>query len=76
MLLALIQFYGGFSMGLKISSGEIRKMILSKLSHNFGLSPAEATNEHFYKALVLVVNDIMNQRRSQVSKNAIYVWNF
>lgn len=58
-------------MGLKISSGEIRKMILSKLSHNFGLSPAEATNEHFYKALVLVVNDIMNQRRSQVSKNAV-----
>ena len=57
-------------MNLKISSGEIRKMLLSKLSHNFGVSPAEATNEHFYKALVLVVNDIMNQRRTQFSKNA------
>ena len=58
-------------MNLKISSGEIRKMLLSKLSHNFGVSPAEATNEHFYKSLVLVVNDIMNQRRTQFEKNAI-----
>ena len=57
-------------MSLKISSGEIRKMLLSKLSHNFGVSPAEATNEHFYKALVLVVNDIMNQRRAQFTKSA------
>ena len=57
-------------MSLKISSGEIRKMLLSKLSHNFGVSPAEATNEHFYKALVLVVNDIMNQRRTQFTKSA------
>ena len=53
-----------------ISSSEIRKSLLNKLSHNFGVSPFEATNEHFYKALVLVVNDIMAQKRTEFYKDA------
>lgn len=52
-------------MSHKLSSNEIRKLIVGKLSHNFGISPAEANDEQYYKALVLVVKDILTQRRSR-----------
>lgn len=48
-------------MNYNINAGEARELILAKLSHNFGVSPIEATNEHFYKAVVLVVRDIMTK---------------
>ena len=35
---------------------QMREKIESKLSHNFGVTPAEATDEHFYKAVALVVS--------------------
>ena len=57
-------------MNYKLSSSEIRKLILGKLSHNFGVSPGEATNEHYYKAVVLVVNDILSQKRAQFTRTA------
>ncbi len=52
-------------MSHKLSSNEIRKLIVGKLSHNFGISPAEANDEQYYKALVLVVKDILTQRRAR-----------
>ena len=52
-------------MSHKLSSNEIRKLIVGKLSHNFGISPAEANDEQYYKALVLVVKDILTQRRTR-----------
>lgn len=30
---------------------QMREKIESKLSHNFGVTPGEATDEHFYKAV-------------------------
>lgn len=54
-----------------ISSGEMRKLILAKLSHNFGLSPSEASDEHFYKALVLVLKDILTEKYHRYRKEAL-----
>ena len=39
---------------------EARDMIVSKLSHNFGVIPTEATDEHYYKAVALILRDMMS----------------
>ena len=43
---------------------ELRQRIVSSLSHNFGVSPEQASDEFFYKAVVMVLLDIMRERRS------------
>ena len=45
----------------KLTPSEARELIIAKLSHNFGVSPADATYEHYYKAVALMLRDIMRQ---------------
>ncbi len=45
----------------KLTPSEARELIIAKLSHNFGVSPADATDEHYYKAVALMLRDIMRQ---------------
>lgn len=52
----------------KITASALSAMIERKLSHNFGVSPALASDELFYKASVLTLLDIMNERRAQFKK--------
>ena len=52
-------------MNYKLSASEIRELIIAKLSHNFGVSPAEATDEHYYKAVVLILRDLMTEGRKE-----------
>ncbi len=42
---------------------ELKKELTEKLLHNFSVQPEEATNEHLYNALVLVLRDRMRSRR-------------
>lgn len=43
-----------------LTPSEARDMIVSKLSHNFGVIPTEATDEHYYKAIALILRDMMS----------------
>lgn len=52
-------------MNYKLSASEIRELIVAKLSHNFGVTPAEATDEHYYKAVVLILRDLMTEGRQE-----------
>ncbi len=45
-----------------LTPSEARDMIVSKLSHNFGVTPSEATDEHYYKAVALVLRDMMSHK--------------
>ncbi len=45
---------------IKMTPSEAREKIISKLSHNMGVTPAEATYEHYYKAVALTVQDILH----------------
>ena len=45
----------------KLTPGEARELIIAKLSHNFGVTPTDATDEHYYKAVALMLRDIMRQ---------------
>ena len=52
----------------KYTSTMLASMIEKKLSHNFGVTPELASDELFYKACVLVLLEIMNERRAEFKK--------
>ncbi len=47
----------------KLTPSEARELIIAKLSHNFGVTPNDATDEHYYKAVALVLKDIMREQQ-------------
>lgn len=50
---------------------QMREKIESKLSHNFGVTPGEATDEHFYKAVALVVRDLLSRGYADFAKRSV-----
>ena len=44
---------------------ELKEALCAKLLHSFSVQPEEATDEHFYNALVLVLRDQMRNSRIQ-----------
>jgi hypothetical protein len=46
----------------------LKEMLEKKLSHNFGVTPEQASDDIFYKATVLVLLDIMSERKAQFKK--------
>ena len=46
-----------------LNAKQMKSLIDSKLSHHYGLKPEDADNEHIYKAIVLVVRDILFEAR-------------
>lgn len=57
-------------MNYNLSVSELRELIKAKLSHNFGVRPEEALDEHFYKAVVLIVRDLMTGARKEFIEKA------
>ena len=53
---------------MKYTAKELKAQIASTLSHNFGVSPEQASDELFYKATVLVLLGIMRERRTGFRK--------
>lgn len=51
-----------------ISEREVKELIKGKLTRYFGVSPAEANKEQFYKAVVMSVRDILLEKRQQFHK--------
>ena len=52
----------------KITVSGLAGLIERKLSHNFGVTPEQASDEIFYKACVLCLLDIMSERRAAFKK--------
>mgnify|MGYP004622906771 FL=1 len=46
------------------------ELIKEKLSTHFGLSPEDASDEHIYKAVVLMVKDILVKDRNEFMQKA------
>ncbi len=53
-----------------ITEKEAKDLIKGKLSRYFGVSPAEASKDQVYKAVVMVVRDILLEKRQQFHKKA------
>ena len=47
---------------------DFKEMLEKKLSHNFGVTPEQASDDIFYKATVLVLLDIMSERKAKFKK--------
>ncbi len=52
----------------KYTASQLASMLETKLSHNFGVTPEQASDEIFYKACVLVLLEIMGKRRANFRK--------
>lgn len=67
-------------MEYNITKTELKKQIISKLSHMFGLAPEDATYEHYYRALASIVREMMGQgvydfnEEAKAAKNNKYVY--
>ena len=54
----------------KITIAQFSELLESKLMHNFGVNPEQASDEFFYKACVLAVLDIMRDIKADFNKRA------
>lgn len=54
----------------KLTAKELAAQIERKLSHNFAVTAQNADDDLFYKACVLVLLDIMRERRTEFNKEA------
>lgn len=52
-------------MNYKLTKKDAKELITNKLSHFFGVTPDEATYEHYYKAIALILRDMMMQGRKE-----------
>ena len=54
-----------FLEGNRMTKRELKEALCAKLLHSFSVQPEDATDEHFYNALVLVLRDEMRNSRIQ-----------
>ena len=62
--------FGGFLMNYRLPINTIKEQIEAKLQHNFGLTLENATDDQCYKAVVLVVRDLMVKGYLEFKKRA------
>ena len=57
-------------MTYKMTVPQIKEAIREKLSHSFGVSLENATYEEYYKAVVLIVRELLTKGRTEFIDNA------
>ncbi len=55
---------------MKITNKQLEEMISAKLSHFFGVSPKDATDDQFYRALSIIARDMVRDSRREYDKAA------
>ncbi|MBR2869103.1 MAG: glycogen/starch/alpha-glucan phosphorylase [Clostridia bacterium] len=58
-------------MSKKLTQTELKEMISGKLSHLFGVSPKDATNEQFYRVLSTIARDMVRDSRRAFDKKSM-----
>jgi starch phosphorylase len=54
----------------KMTAAQAKKAITEKLSHFFGVDPKTASNQQFYKAVAMIVRDMLSQMQSEFRREA------
>ena len=57
-------------MNYKLTKRQAKEMLENKLLHFFGVSAENATYEQFYKAIAMILRDMMGQGRAELSSKA------
>ena len=55
-------------MNYKLTKKQAKEMLENKLLHFFGISTENATYEQYYKAVSMIVRDMMAQGRAELGK--------
>ena len=55
-------------MNYKLTKNQAKEMLENKLLHYFGISTENATYEQYYKAIAMIVRDMMAQGRAEFSR--------
>lgn len=55
-------------MNYRLTKAQAKELLENKLSHFIGVEPHNATNEQYYKAVALVLRDLMSQGRTEFSE--------
>ena len=50
-------------MNYSLTKKKAKELVEAKLSHFMGVSPEEATDEQYYKAIALIVRDMMSAEK-------------
>ncbi len=58
-------------MSKNLTQAELKEMISGKLSHLFGVSPKDATNEQFYRVLSTIARDMVRESRRSFDKKSM-----
>ena len=53
-----------------ISTAQAKKLITDKLSHFFGVSPKDASDEQYYKAVAMIIRDRLSEQNSEFRHTA------
>ena len=57
-------------MNYSLTKAQAKDLISGRLSHYFGVGTEEATDEQYYKAVALIVNDLMREGNNEFRKKA------
>ncbi len=57
-------------MNYSLTSTQVKDLIVNKLSHFFGVTPQEATYEHYYKAVAMIIRDMLTKGRAEFAAEA------
>ncbi len=57
-------------MNYSLTKKKAKELVKAKLSHNMGVSPEEATDEQYYKAIALIIRDMMSAGRAEFTSDA------
>ncbi len=58
-------------MKFSLTKAQAKEQIEAKLSHFYGVSADEATNEQFYKAVAMIVREMMHERSREFKEEAL-----
>ncbi len=57
-------------MDYNLTKAQAKELLTAKLSHFMSVTPEEATNEQYYKAIAMITRDMMSAGRAEFSANA------
>ena len=57
-------------MNYKLTKKQAKEMLENKLLHFFGVSTDNATNEQYYRAIAMILRDMMTEGRGETVKKS------
>lgn len=57
-------------MGFNLTKNQFEEMLKSRLSHFFGVTPQEATDEHYYKAIAIILRELLRPHNNEFVREA------